>query len=494
MGIVKIAVGALLSLALVTPRTVASGFENTAVGASAQGMGGAFRAIADDWTAAYYNPAGLAFQKDNSFGGYATFTQLRNEINPNFRYVSVAGPDTTFLETGVMNDRPIYNFHQIFYTPGSGLVTRIPVSSSEVVFGLSAYQPFDYNITWQLFRPLYAYNDSSAGLYPTVQYKNNLDVIAFQLTAARTYSNDKLALGLGLQLLRGDLYFNDLIFRDNPLAAPLNVRPYEHIPQFMSAEGSGWGIGFRAGMMYKFSKGTLALTAAVPFDITIKGKARLNFLMPRDLTLAKSELIGTPGYLFTTGASVKMTADFETKLNLPASVAVAGSFRPTEKLTVALDAELQMWSSFDGLRFDYSNPDGFPIGGSGPVVAPFLTASTVRPVNWKTAGKVALGFKYDVISKLSLLAGGSLDQAADGDNQSNLPQLLDAGNKLGLNIGGVLHASPRFNCSMILSYRHSPDLSVTKFYDLNGDGVADSFPGDYKAKTIETVMSFDYRF
>jgi long-chain fatty acid transport protein len=491
MGIVKIAVGALLSLALVSSRAVASGFENTAVGASAQGMGGAFRAIADDWTAAYYNPAGLAFQKDNSFGGYASFTQLRNEINPNYRYVDAYG---NIYETGVMNDRPIYNFHQIYYTPGSGMVTRIPVSSSEVVLGLSAYQPFDYNITWQLFRPLTAYNDSAEGLYPTVQYKNNIDVVAFQLTAARTFHNDKLALGLGLQLLRGDLYYNDLIFRDNPLPAQLSDRPYEHIPQFMSANGNGWGFGFRAGMMYKFSKGTFALTAAVPFDITIKGKARLNFLMPRNLTLAKSYVVGTPEYLFTTGAAVNMTADFETKLNLPASVAVAGSYRPTEKLTVALDAELQMWSSFDGLRFDYTNPNGFPIGGTSPAIASFLTASTVRPANWKTVGKVALGLKYDWISKLSLLAGGSLDQAANGDNQSNLPQLLDIGNKLGLNLGGVLHASPRFNCSLVLSYRHYPNLSVTGFYDLNGDGIADSFPGDYKAETVETVLSFDYRF
>lgn len=491
MGIVKIAVGALLSLTLVSPRVIASGFENTAVGTSAQGMGGAFRAIADDWSAAYYNPAGLAFQKDNSFGGYASFTQFRNEINPNFRYVSDSG---NVYETGFFNGQPIYNFHQIFYTPGSGMVTRVPVSTGEVVLGLSAYQPFDYNITWQLFRPLTAYNDSAEGLYPTAQFKNDVDVVAFQFTAAKTFRDDKLALGLGLQLLRGDLYYSDLLLRDNPLPAPISDRPSEHIPQFMSANGKGWGFGVRAGMMYKFSKGTFALTAAVPFDITIKGKARLNYLMPRNLTLSKSYVVGTPEYLFTTGAAVNMTADFESKLNLPVSVAVAGSYHATEKLTVALDAELQMWSSFDGLRFDYTNPGGFPIGGTGPEMASYLTASTVRPANWKSAGKVALGFKYDWISKLSLLAGGSLDQSADRENQSSLPQLLDTGNKLGLNLGGVLHASPRFNCSLVLSYRHYPNLSVTGFYDLNGDGISDSFPGDYKAETVETTLSFDYRF
>jgi long-chain fatty acid transport protein len=491
MGIVKIAVGALLGLVLVSPRIDASGFENTAVGTSGQAMGGAFRAIADDWTAAYYNPAGLAFQKDNSFGAYASFTQLRNEVNPNFRYVDSYG---NIYETGVINDQPINNFHQIYYTPGSGVVTRMPFGSSEIVLGLSAYQPFDHNITWQLFVPMYAYNDSAAGLYPTEQFKNNLDVVAFQLTAAKTSANEKFGFGIGLQLLRADLNYNDLLFRDNPLPEPVNVRPYEHIPQFMAANGSGWGFGVRAGMMYKFNKGTLALTAAMPFDITLKGSAAFNYLMPRNLSLSHSYVVGTPEYLFTTGASVKMAADFETKLNLPSSFAVAGSFRPTEKLTVALDVEMQVWSNFDGFRFDYTNATGLPIGGTSPAISSFFTAATVRPAAWKAAGKIAAGVKYDWIPKLSLLAGGSLDQSADPDNQSNLPQLTDTGDKLGLNLGGVLHASPRFNCSLVLSYRHYPNLNVTGFYDLNSDGISDSFPGNYKAETVESVLSFDYRF
>ncbi len=493
MGIVKFAVGAFLSLALLSPMATAGGFENTAVGTSAQGMGGAFRSIADDWTAAYYNPAGLAFQKDNQLGGYASFTQYRNELIPNYRYYDAY---RNSYEIGVINDRTIYNFHQVFYTPGSGLVTRLPILSNEVVFGFSAYQPFDYNISWRLYQPMSAYNDSAEGRFPTVQFKNNLDVVAFQLTAAKSFQGDKLALGIGFQILRGDLFYNDVIFRNNPLGPKFSARPDEFIPEFVSVDGHGWGFGFRAGALYKFGQGTLAFTAAVPFDITIKGTSNLNYLMPKNSTLAKSTLIGTPEYLFTTGQSVKMTADFESKLQLPMSVAIAGSYRPMEKLTVALDAELMMWSRFKGLQFDYTNVIGLPIGGRDAAtgIPSFLTASTVRPAHWKSAGKVALGLRYDWITKLSILAGGSLDQSADRNNESANPQLVDTGDKLGLNIGGILHATNRFNCSLVLSYRHFSNLSTTALNDLNGDGVVDSFPGDYKATTIETVLSFDYRF
>ena len=493
MGIRKIAVGALLGLALISSRIAASGFENTAVGTTAQSMGGAFRSIADDWTAAYYNPAGLAFQQDNSFGGYASFTQNRNALTPNYRYSDALGNS---YETGMFNDVSINNFHQIYYTPGSGLVARMPMGKSEVVLGLAAYQPFDVNLTWQLFQPLYAYNDSSSGLYPTTQFRNNLDVVAFQFTAAKATSDQKFGYGLGLQLLRADLNYNDLVFRENPLAAPISDRPYEHIPQFVNADGSGWGFGIRAGMMYKFNKGTFALTAAVPFDITLKGTANLNFLLPRNLYATKSGgyTPGSPEYLFTSGAAVKLLSDFETKLKLPASFAAAVSYRATEKLLVALDAELVMWSKYDGFLFDYSNTTGLPIGGTDGEVASFLTTATDRPAEWKSAAKVAVGLKYDWISKLSLMAGGSFDQSADRDNKSTSPQMFDTGNKLGLNAGAILHATPRFDCSMALSYRHYPDLSVSGFYDLNNDGVADSFPGDYKAETVETVLSFQYRF
>jgi long-chain fatty acid transport protein len=494
MGIVKIAVGALLGLALLSPGVAASGFENSAVGTTAQGMGGAFRAIADDWTASYYNPAGLAFQKDNQFGGYATFTQLRDELNPKFRYVSIVGADTLYYETGVLNDRQIYNFHKIFYTPGSGVVTRLPVGKQEMVFGFSMYQPFDYNITWGLYQPPTAYNDSSTGRYPSEQFKNDIDVVAFQLTAAKAFSGDKLALGVGLQLLRADLIYNDVLFRDNPMSDTLAVRPWEHVPEFTSVDGNGWGFGIRAGLMYKYNRGTLALTAAMPFDITIKGKAKLNYLMPKNTTGARSYVVGSPEYLFTTGSAVGLNSDFETKLNLPMSAAIAGSYRATEKLTLALDAEVMMWSNFDGLTFTYSNFSELPIGGSSEDIAAFFKANTVRPANWKAAGKVALGARYELSPKLTLLAGGSLDQSADRNNESIGPQLVDTGDKLGLNVGGILHPTPRFNCALVFSYAHYPSISTNTLNDLNGDGIVDSFAGDYKAKTIETALSFDYRF
>ncbi len=85
MGIRRIAVASVLALALLGSSALAAGFANTGVGLKARAMGGAFRAVADDWSAAMYNPAGYAFLKDNQLGGNAAFMHLRNEMTPNYR-------------------------------------------------------------------------------------------------------------------------------------------------------------------------------------------------------------------------------------------------------------------------------------------------------------------------------------------------------------------------------------------------------------------------
>jgi long-chain fatty acid transport protein len=499
MGIVKFAVGALLGMTLLCTGAAASGFENDAVGTTAAGMGGAFRSIADDWTAAYYNPAGLAFQKDNQFGGYASFTQFRNELSPNFNTVDSYG---NVYEFNAIRNQNIYNFHQIFYTPGSGLVARLPFLNDEMVFGFSAYQPFDYNIAWRLYQPMMEYNDSAAGRFPTTQYKNDIDVVAFQLSFAKAFNNEKMSLGLGLQILRGNLFYNDILFRGNPMPLPISARPRELVPEFVSVDGNGWGFGLRAGLMYKFAKGTFGLTAAMPFDITIKGDAKLDYLMPKNSTLSGIYPPASPENLFVTGTDVHITANFETKLKLPKSVAAAVSYRATEKLTLALDAELMMWSHFDGFIFSYSNFDNLPKlsqsdsakKAAAQATWDYLTANTERPANWQSAAKISLGARYDLMSKVSLIAGGSFDQSADRNNETATPQLVDTGNKLGLSFGAIVHPTSRFNFSLVLNWRHYPDLSTIAQNDLNGDGIVDSFPGDYKAQTIGTLLSFDYRF
>src|SRR5258708_8986939 len=54
----------------------AGGFESGGLGARATGMGGAFVGVADDWTAIYWNPAGLARLKGKEVGASLEYVRV----------------------------------------------------------------------------------------------------------------------------------------------------------------------------------------------------------------------------------------------------------------------------------------------------------------------------------------------------------------------------------------------------------------------------------
>jgi long-chain fatty acid transport protein len=490
MGIIRFTATVFLLVALLCGALVASGFENTGVGTRARGMGGAFRAIADDWTAAYYNPAGYALIPDNQLGGNAAFLHLRDEVVPNFEF------DTTTTENGIFNGRTIYNSHGVLSLPSAGFVVRLPLWG-ETSMGLSAYQPFDQNIRWNLYHPMRAYNDSAYFRKLDEQYVNNLDVVAFQLTAARELTPDKLSAGIGIQLLRGDLVFKNLTLRENPMSGELSDNPRGHIAELSNNDGNGWGLGLKGGLLWqKSEKVRIGFTASLPFTITIKGTGYLNFLMPHELTLVNFSdkyPVGSVGYLFVAGENVNMMADFETKLKLPPSFGAGISYKASDRLLVALDAEYTLWSRFDGFEFSYTNISGLTGAADSASIRDFFTSNLASPVDWKNSLKLAVGGSYDYNKYLTVVGGVSWDQGATKE-ETFLPQFMDTGSKLGFSAGAQVHIS-RWDLGLMTSIIHQAKLDVTgSATDVNGDGTYDNFPGQFKGNDYETTLSFNYRY
>src|SRR4030066_1614033 len=53
------------------------------VGAKASALGGAFRGLADDWSAAWWNPAGLAYLKKSEANSILSIIVPRQKYEPN---------------------------------------------------------------------------------------------------------------------------------------------------------------------------------------------------------------------------------------------------------------------------------------------------------------------------------------------------------------------------------------------------------------------------
>ena len=514
MRILTLAAVVVLLLASWGGSLYASGFENTGLGTTARGMGGAFRAIADDWTAAYYNPAGYAYIVDNQIGTSLGITLFRDEITPRY---SQPDPEGNEYGWGIANGQTIYNFHRILNKPAAGLVFRLPMMGGETVFGLSAYQPFDQSLRWRMYALdasfLRTYNEDAVDnpALPRHDYLIDLDVVAFQATAAREFNEGKLAIGVGLQLLRGDLWFSDLVFRDNPrgdIVAAVDDRPRERIPEYVDNQGRGWGFGLRGGAIWKpTEKLDVAVTAYLPFDLTIKGETNFTFVLPKaEYLWGDIYIMENPtDYLFVSGQMPTQVADFETKLKLPPSLAFGVAYRATEKLTLALDAEYTLWSRYDGLEFSFSNITGTPHYIDSVLVdeewiklvqlheQDFFQADLTNPVEWDNAGKVSLGARYLLHPKLTLLAGVSADQSPTRNSNLFTPQFMDLGTKKSFNLGGILHIN-QWDLGAITSYTSYPDIDLVGLVDADGNDTFDNFPGAYKADTYETVLSLGYRF
>lgn len=488
MGFLRSAAAALLCVSVIAGASRAAGFQNTDLGAVARGMGGAFRSLADDWTAAYYNPAGYAFMLDNEVGSAVHLPHLRHDLRPNYGYRDQFG---NRYEMGVYNDRTVNNVHNILNNHAAGITLRLPVLQ-ETVFGLSGYQPFDYQINWNLFSPLESYTTDTFTTIPRDQFLNDIDVVAFQLTAAREVIPERMSIGIGLQLLRADLQFHDLVFRPNPLGSPVSDRPRDFVPQFARNDGNGWGFGLNAGMLYKVTpKLNIGATIALPFDITISGDAHSIYILPENDFLSQQYQPTDPRYLFTSGGNFNVLSTFETKLKLPASLGAGVSYAATERLTVALDAEYVFWNRFDGFAFDYD--DFSHVRGPADSIPTFFEKDISAATDWDNTGKIALGLRYRALDFLNLLGGVAFEQAVVRNGVFR-PQFVDTGDKTNYNLGAVFTIAQRLNVGTTIGYIQFPDETTSTFTDLNGDGLPDSFPGRYRADHIEFVLSGAVKF
>ncbi len=499
MGMIRRIASILIALVLLSTSLYAAGFQNTGVGFKAKGLGGAFRAVADDWSAAYYNPAGLAYINDNQLGASSGFIHFRHELTPDYYYSDAYANE---YSVGVFDDRTLYNRHEIHSMPAVGAAARLPLFG-ESVLGLSAFQTFDNNLAWTVWESPLAYNDSIADKLDDNQLECDLDVVAFQVTLAKEVSEDQLSLGLGLQLLRADLVFKDLYFRENPMDAPLSDRPFDKIPEFTKNDGSGYGFGLNLGMMWKLNEqAQLAATIAIPFSIDISGTTEFTYVMPKGTTYLPYQP-ATPEYLFSNGGTARPIADFETTLDLPFTLGLGLAYDVNESLTLSLDAEYTAWSRFEGLVFTYSEFYNIPnikedTTGSYTIskseVNDFLTKNLSNPVDWDNTLKLAVGANYAYNDVLTLLGGVSFDQSPMSSSDLVTPLFVDPGDKLGFS-GGLLMNFDRWELGLSTAYFYTSDeQTVGTLIDVDSDGIDDNFSAVYGANTYETTLSVNYRF
>lgn len=340
-------------------------------GARARAMGGAFFAVSNDPTAAFWNPAGLSLldkaQMDLSFSSFMS------------RPEHTATLKSSILNFG-LSSKPQYDKNQI-----SSISVVIPFKNWNKEMAVS--------VSYQVLSDIYQENEyalindtlqTNQGI-PITNWKSILtEKITGKLSAitlalgAKTFGS--LSLGLGVNIYAGgfnsdvNLFYPKGYYQDitiDTLTGNTTVNLYEKFHPSMKTDYSGFNLTF--GGMYQIDKLKLAAVVKTPF--TLKED--------NDVKLLVDYVVG--GVLvdsYTRSLSQMFKTD--RKWKMPVMIGFGSSYQ-LKDLTLAGDVEFRSYSKSKlTYRDNLANPSGDEI---------------ITSLNWRDLTQFRIGGEYLVHTK-----------------------------------------------------------------------------------------------
>ena len=472
----------------------AGGVGITNIGTRAVVMGSAFRGLADDWSATYWNPAGLTQIENPQVCLMAGFIIPKGTIKPYEPGTDFVGPVPLGASKGWATTE-VSAVEQTFPIPSFGYVYPI---SERITFGFGFFVPFGLGARWDLFdlNAVFGYNSLSAGSYPQWDTDSDMQVLDFHPTLALKLS-DKISLGAGLSILNGKMTIRQVQFVDSPLmGTPLGSAPYDKLVTDGLMEGEGWSFGANGGILLR---PTESLSIGVSFryyaDVPMEGDATLTTYFPYDANKIAyiGDLMQSGALDSATGLQAQAAYSGQTKLStpgvkadmpLPMEFGGGIAFRPSPKLTVTADVNWTQWSCWDVIKLKFDEDlDGDGVNDESELVS-----------KWDDIIRLNFGAEYWAYQTesmdLAIRAGLYLDPSPIPDETIG-PTIPDINNKTAILFGaGLKFGSLQLdaNYETILT----PDREVTTVG--THDGEVSNLPGKYTLGVNVIAAGVTYTF
>lgn len=355
-----------------SPFAQGAGFLIYEHGAAAMAMGGAFVGLANDTSAIFHNPAGIAWLKGTQISVGTTLIRPDASLSlPNW-------PDPTY--------QTVEQEAQWFYPSTFYLTYEL---TDKIVGGFGFFTPYGLGTEWPEDYPL-----------KYISVSNDMKTFVFNPTVAYKVT-DNLSIGVGVSYIYSTLDFE--------LVQLLEVIPGVFtldVPVTLDATGNGWG--FNAGALYKGENYSLGFNWRSGFKIKYDG----------DLELDLSQVPLSPV------ASLAGTA--ATEFSFPHIFGLGLALNLTENLIITADIHYVLWSSFDEFVVEVDVP------GIEAIYPPGLDDKVVEE-NWEDSFTVRGGLQYEFSGGFTLRAGAAYDQTPQ-PVESMDPILPDA-NRIALTAG-----------------------------------------------------------
>jgi long-chain fatty acid transport protein len=292
--LVRLSLAVILAAGLTTG-LFANGLNLNGTGAKSDAMGGAFVGLANDFSAAYWNPAGLAQITKASFSIYGA------DILPSGTYqFSLAG----------VNAKSTPKHYLI---PGLGYFQPL---GQKLVVGIYVYAPSGAGSTYD--------GADLANLSKGTAYNWNSKLGIFTISPSIAYKiSDKVLIGATVDINYGML----------EMAQP--IQPSPGLFTQYSEDLKGWAVNGTLGLLVKPVKQfSFGVTYKLPFTAKLKG----------DVTIPAAAGFGLP----TTDTGTR-TAKW------PMWLAGGIAVKPTDKLTITADVQYTNWKTLQEIPIAFAN-------------------------------------------------------------------------------------------------------------------------------------------
>lgn len=315
-------------------------------GAAAMAVAGAFVAVANDASAVFHNPAGLAFLSGTQFSVGTTL------IIPKASLELPKWPDPRFKKVDQVS--------QVFYP--STVYFSQPITD-KIVLGFGFFSPYGLGAEWPSDYPL-----------RYIAVKDDLKTFFFNPVIAFKLSPN-LAAGVGLAYIHSTLSFDLVQLANLSFINPL-FGAYD-VPVKLEASGNGYGLN--AGLLYKGETFSVGANWRSGFKIDYEG----------DLTLDWSNVPSVVQPLLPKSGTAKTSFDY------PHILCFGLALNPTPQLRLSADLNYVLWSVYDEFTVE--------------VEVPNFEDKHVEE-NWKDAFTIRGGIEFKASDNVAIRGGILYDQ------------------------------------------------------------------------------------
>jgi len=446
---------------------LANGFYTPTVGPRAGAMGGAFIGLADDYSAVYWNPAGITQLKGMEMTVTGHDVVSLTSRDGYVRYYGDTEDRFALASRGATSETTNRIAPGVFFFADAG-----PLRSVFDKVGVAAYTLTEYGSKWSgddVFNgaDFVPHDADFARKYldgDMQDYESRIKTYVFSPVFGKEVVPG-LSVGVTANIAYSHFTLSDVYMETyvDTIEMPAAEDDYHlHLqPVQLTDDVIGWGYGATVGVLYRFNRQvSLGMVIRTPMTISYEGVY--------SATVSGGGEVNESAY----------TSDFEIKYPMWVGGGIAYRDFLFDGLTMTGDLQWTAWSSID--RIDRNVVWGVWGGGwTEEERAEFETSE----FNWEDTVEVGVGFDYRLGRSVSLNLGYRNSPSPVGDDDYYnfvLPQ-----SSKNVVAAGVNYRQDFWRAAFALEYHAGVERRISQTYDMDGKHLDD---------LLIPSLSFTYAF